>query len=229
MSEPLTVILLTYERTEYAVQTVKSSVQFLRYPDIRWFVCDDGSRPEHIDTIAQTLYDYGANYIGTYSEKHSYGRSANVGIQKALEQGQLMLFLEDDWTLSQPLDLWVHAALLMENPDVGMVRLGYLNAGVEGETFGFRDRLYWKLKRSTTPHNFTGHPSLRHWRFHEHHGMYPERLQPGETELGMGWQYYTSSGPDIVWPAEFGMYGPYGHIGALQSYVWNGGVPLEVP
>ena len=225
MSEPITVILITAgtspERTDYAIRTVRAARKNLQYPELRWFIADDRSEPDHVNAVMSELD--GCYISGVWSEHNSYGRSANAGIQSAREHGQLMLFLEDDWELTYPLDLWPYASTLMEDESVGMIRMGYLNAGVKGETFGHRGQMYWRLD-AESPYIFTGHPSLRHIRFHDHAGNYAERLQPGETELAMAWKYKSSPDPkpSIVWPCMMGQNGYFAHIGSIQSYSWNG-------
>ena len=226
MTNPITIILITAgttpERTEYAVRTIRAAKRYLVYnPGLQWFIADDGSKPDHIDAIRNEISDCYA--VGLWSEHNSYGRSCNEAIHKTRECGELMFFLEDDWELLYPLDLWPYADLLHEDTSVGMVRLGYLNAGVKGETFGHLGSLYWRLS-CESPYIFTGHPSLRHMRFHDHAGEYTERLQPGETELAMAWKYKTSPDPrpSIVWPCMMGQNGYFAHIGSVQSYAWNG-------
>jgi len=230
MSEPITIILITYasskERTSYAIKTIDSVLDNIRYPNLAWFVADDGSSAEHVSEVTTRLSDH--NLIGVWSQRDSYGRSANEGIAAARTQGQLAFFLEDDWELNHPLDLWPYAALLMEDESVGMIRMGYLNEGVKGKTFGHRGQLYWRLD-DESPYIFAGHPSLRHLRFHDHAGVYTERLQPGETELAMAWKYKASPDPkpSIMWPCMLGQNGPFAHIGTVQSYIWNGGHSLS--
>jgi len=228
MTEPINVIFITAgasaERTDYAVRTIESCKRYLRYPNLHWFIADDGSDLYHIDSVVNALD--GCNISGIWSTKNSYGRSCNAGIEKTREIGSLMFFLEDDWELTRELDLWTYAAALMENDTLGMIRMGYLNEGVKGETFGHRDQLYWRLD-GESPYIFTGHPSLRHMRFHNHAGGYVEMLQPGETELAMAWKYKMSPDPkpSILWPCQMGQNGWFAHIGSVQSYVWtNGGV-----
>lgn len=229
MSEPITIILITAgssrERTEYALRTVASVRENLRYPDIKWFVADDGSPEEHLSRVVGSIPS--DDLLGVWSERDSYGRSCNEGIRAGRERGRLLFFLEDDWELTRPFDIWPYAALLMEKETVGMVRMGYLNEGIWGRTMGHRGQLYWELS-DESPYIFTGHPALRHTRFHDHAGPYIERLQPGETELAMAWSYKSSpeGKPSIVWPCLLEMNGPFAHIGAVQSYTWNGGERL---
>ena len=230
MTEPCTIVFITAgtspARTEYAVRTIESVRQNLRYPELCWFVADDGSAKEHLDQVMGSLS--GCDIAGVWSEHDSYGRSANEGIIASRERGQLLFFLEDDWELREPLDIWPYAALLMENKDTGMVRMGYLSDNLTATTFGHRGQLYWRLDNEN-PYAFAGHPSLRHIRFHDICGGYPEHLQPGETELGMAWLWKSTpqARPEIVWPALLGQHGPFGHIGTEQSYTWNGGHALK--
>lgn len=234
MTEPLTICLLTYERTEYALRTIDAVVKHLVYPDIAWYVSDDGSRPEHIEAVLGRLRYHGQRLnmeSGWHSDRLSYGRGANRAVRWGLERGDLILMLEDDWELSRRFEIWNYCAMLMQRPDIGMVRMGYLNSGVGGLSMGFGGDLYWSLddthSRNFSTFAFAGHPAIMHKRFFEHYGYYPEAWQPGETELKMCWQCVSGMGPRIVWPAELMAYGPWGHIGAIQSYEWNGGIQLD--
>ena len=218
--EPIVIILLTYNRTEYALRTIAAARARLRYPDLSWYVADGGSTDEHKAAIKAALE--GAPVIGAHSTEHdqtSYGRDANIAMDVAYQHTRLVFVLEDDWELGGELDLRPFADMLLNVEDEGMVRLGYLQEGMAGETWGWGGHLYWKLKRdSPSAYVFTGHPSLRHVRFREAYGAYPPGLRPGETELAMAWQFREGAGPGIVFPVELGSYGPFGHIGAIQSY-----------
>ena len=134
----------------------------------------------------------GVVIVGGHSERLGYGATANKAIQAAEQVSDVLLFLEDDWELRAPLDLWPYAALLMESAEIGMVRLGVLNLDIRGRTWAHGGLVYWKLDRE--PHIdgtpvFTGHPSLRHCRYHTAYGDYPIGLTPGDTELAYAWQF----------------------------------------
>ena len=227
--EPLVVILLTYERTEYTLRTIAAARKFLRYPDIRWYIADDGSRMEHLDAVRDALRDErvcGEHWL----VGGSYGASANRAWDFSHRVGRLTLWLEDDWELTRELDVRPYADLLMDDDRLGMVRMGYLNLGMKGMTFGHRGTLYWWLKRpladgSEDAYVFTGHPSMRHWRMREWYGPYTEGRSPGETELDYAWQFITKgNGPGIVWPADLGSNGAFGHIGQVQAVEFGSGV-----
>lgn len=220
MAEPIVIILQTWERTDCAVRTIRAARRNLVYPDLRWYVADDGSRSEHVDTVLSELET--SNLIGWHSERRGYGANMNVAVQAAHDVSALILALEDDWELRQPLDLYAYAALLMETAEVGMVRLGVLNLDMRGRSWAHGGQVYWKLDRE--PHLegtpvFTGHPSLRHRRYREVYGGYPEGLSPGDTELAYAYQFRWApqDAPGIVWPADYPAAGYFGHIGSIKT------------
>lgn len=222
--EPIVIILLTYSddgvRTPYALRTIASVRQRLIYPDLLWYIADGGSSDDHKAEVKAALE--GARVLGAHSTEHaqtSYGRDANMAWDKAHHYSRLTFWLEDDWELQHDLDLRPYADMILNCGDVGMVRLGYIQLGLRGETWGYGGHLYWRLDReSPDPHVFTGHPSLRHIRFREAYGPYSEGLSPGVNELDYAWKFRNGAGPGIVWPAAFGHNGVFGHIGAIQSY-----------
>lgn len=217
MTTPITICFLTYQRTEYALATIRWVRRYLRYPDLQWYVADDGSTPEHMAAVLHALD--GELIVGMHSVRQGYGASANQAWTRANEISPISFWLEDDWELREPLDLWPYAALLMEDDSVGMVRLGALNTEIRGATFGHRGAMYWRLDRipehDGTP-VFTGHPSLRHNRYQVSYGSYPEGLSPGDTELAYAYQYRIGTGSSIVWPAELPGRGVFGHIGTIK-------------
>jgi len=220
MAEPIVVILQTYKRTDVALRTIQAAHRHLRYPDLRWYVADDGSPAEHFEAVIGALDALGAVAAGAHTERRGYGANCNAAWDAADCQGALTFWLEDDWELTQPFDLYAYAALLMEREDIGMVRLGYLNAGIKGQCIGHNHALYWALDRQPVEDwqcVFTGHPSLRHRRYRQSYGDYPTDLAPGETELMYAYSYRIGSGPAIVWPASYPETGLFAHIGTVKT------------
>lgn len=223
--EPIVICLLTFQRTQYALRTIAAARTNLRYPDIRWYVADDGSSQEHVEAVKSALH--GAHVIGGHTFPGTYGSNANRAWNEAQNHSKLTLWLEDDWELRTPLDLTRYATLLEQRngqngePAIGMVRMGYLNTGMRGVCFGENHNLYWLLDRDASSYVFTGHPSLRHQRYRDAYGLYPEGIDPGKTELGYAMQYRYPAyieRPEIVFPVALGEYGPFHHIGQEQSY-----------
>lgn len=220
MTEPICVILQTYRRTTYALATIAAARAYLRYPDLRWYIADDGSPQAHVDAVLDALE--GAHVIGSHSVRRGYGGNSNAAWAAADGVGRLTLWIEDDWELRAPLDLYAYACLLMETAEVGMVRLGVLNLDIRARTWAHGGRVYWKLDKE--PHIegtpvFTGHPSLRHRRYRDAYGWYPEGLGPGDTELAYAHQFRIGpqDGPGIVWPADYPSQGHFGHIGSVKT------------
>jgi hypothetical protein len=145
MAEPIVIVLQTWQRTDVALRTIVAACKYLHYDDLRWYVADDGSDAPHLASVYRALEAAGAHVIGGHSERRGYGGNANAAWDVADSVGALTLWLEDDWELTAPLDLYPYAALLMERIEVGMVRLGVLNLDIHGRTWGHHGRLYWTL------------------------------------------------------------------------------------
>lgn len=219
VTTPIVIVLQTYKRTDYALPTIAAARQHLKYGgDLLWYVADDGSQPGHVDAILEALS--GEQVIGWHSERSYYGGNCNKAFDAVKDISPLAFWMEDDWVLTQDVDLWPYAALLMEREDIGMVRLGYLNTGIRGQTMGNNGRVYWLLDRQPVESHqlvFAGHPSLRHRRYWDAYGYYPVIANPGETELAYAYQFLTGSGPGIVWPADWPQWGHFEHIGSVKT------------
>ena len=219
---PIVVILQTWQRTAYALRTIAAAAEHMRYDaPLVWYVADDGSDTAHIEQVYTAVRATHWSVLGMHSERRGYGGNSNAAWNRADYISPLTFWLEDDWELRAPLDLTPYAKLLIERAEIGMVRLGLLNVDVRGRTWAHDGRLYWTLDRE--PHHegtpvFTGHPSLRHVRYRQAHGYYPEGLLPGDTELMYALNYRRSAPntPGILWPADLPAGGVFGHIGETK-------------
>ena len=211
----VTVVLLTYERTEYALRTIDAMRRNWLYSNTAWYVSDDGSRVAHIDAVLSALA--GLTVWGHRSIRGSYGNSANHGWFASHEHGDLTLFLEDDWDLRAPFDVTPYVQLLSTHDNIGMVRLAHLPSNLNTRSVGYDGRMYLQMLAGQQ-YAFSGNPALRHRRAREAWGAYPERLYPGDTELAYDLQVQQRGGPSIVWPLAVGEQGVFGHIGTVQSY-----------
>lgn len=214
--EPITIILQTYRRTSYALRTIAAARELLHYGGpLRWHVADDGSPPEHLFAVWEALSDLD---LSGHSQRRGYGGNANAAWDAA--PSALTFWLEDDFELRAPLDLTPHAYTLMDCPEVGMIRLGYIDPMRLEPPRLFAGRPYHTMTRDW-PDNafyaFTGHPSLRHSRYRAAYGDYPEGLSPGDTELYYAYQYRTGDGPLVVWPEGYPPEGYWAHIGSVKT------------
>ena len=213
MITPLAIVLLTYERTEYALQTVRGIQENLRYPETHWIVADDGSRQEHIDAVRTAV---GAEHRFS-TGKRSYGGIANWAWETSRSISPVTLWLEDDWYLDAPFDPSHYIELLMQEGSVGMVRLGRLPIGLDARTVGDGAQMYLHIQ-PTQQYMFSGNPSLRHIRFYEQFGPYPVGKSPGQTECDYDGQIRARGAhPKILFPIDVGTWGLFGHIGAVKA------------
>jgi len=210
--KPVWVLLTTYQRLDTALKTIDGIKTNLRYDNIGWIVTDDGSGDNYLETLVRAI---GPSYsVHTYNgNRKGVGHNMNWGLNKIWElDGEYVLMMEDDWYLEKPLDFIPYVRLL-ENPHFGMIRMGYLSAGLQAQLISEEGKLWWEFEKNNYQYIFTGHASLRHKRFHEIYGYYKEGLTPGFTELDMCAKFNAKDGPSIVFPAEYNNWGVFSHIG----------------
>jgi len=203
-------LIITYKRTDLAVRTIRGVKEKLDYPNVGWVIADDGSPDGHVEALMEAI---GHDVAVVNANRKGVGVSMNAGAAKCLEFGNYILWLEDDWELQQPFDLKPCVQIMEERENIGMVRLGYMSPGIEGQLISAADRLWWKLKKNSDTYVFSGHASLRHRRFISAYLPYAEGLAPGETELYMCGTFNNKEGPDIVIPCWTGQWGVFAHIG----------------
>lgn len=213
---PVAVVLLTFERTDYALRTIESARQNLLYGrPFYWIIADDGSTPRHFDAVCAAVE---GETHSVFTGKQGYGRMANQAIRIAEENGcPITFWLEDDWRTERPFDITPYAQLLTQHDDIGMVRLGHLPVGLEAESIGRDGRMYLEIKK-TRQYCYSGNPHLKHRRFFEHYGMFPEDRNPGDTEIFYDFVVREHDGPKVIWPLAIGDTFPFGHIGMEKSY-----------
>jgi hypothetical protein len=210
---PIYILLTTYQRTEYAIRTIRALKNKFHWPNIGWWISDDGSPPGHVEAL---VHEIGPSYnIQFYnSARKGVGHGMNVSLQKIFDLTPLVLVMEDDWELNVDLDMTPYVSLLENNSEMGMIRFGYISPNIQATTISAEGKLFWRFDPNGEQYRFSGHPALRHARFHQVYGYYDEGLSAGYTELSMcGKVNAAPNGPSILYPVECGAYGFFGHIG----------------
>lgn len=225
MNPIIAVLFTTYsakdERTEEALETIRSLKQNLIYDQVLWWVSDDGSSKEHQLAIRNEIGDsYQVHWFN--SERQGVGFGMNHSLRKIWDLGvELVLSLENDWRMERPVDMAPYVKTLMDHPEHGMIRFGYLSPDLLGYIISEENKLYWRLENSGTTYRYAGHPHLKHRRFHDSslggYGYFDEGLAPGMTELSMCGLTNRKAGPNILYPAECGAWGFWGHIGKFSQ------------
>ena len=131
-----------------------------------------------------------------------------------------IIWLEDDWRLHHDLDITPHVTLLEEDKSIGMVRLGYIQEKVKGQTIPHNGHMYLDINLDNY-FAFAGHPHLKNDRFMLYYGDYPENHNPGATELkyeeNIRFVAKEKGGPRIFWHMPCN-WGHWAHFGAIDSY-----------
>lgn len=229
MSSPnIAICVVTYRRTEMALQTIRSTCDNLIYPKEHrgWYIADDGSPLGHIEAILALLEEKGERLIGYHNERmrregeektHNAGVGWNKGLGLCHQFSDFVLWLEDDWNLDEPLDIQPHVKLLSENEEVGAISYRILSSGADVHTIGYNGEMFLQYLESTQ-YAYSGNPHLRHARFTRNYGWFAEDRNPGLIELHMDDKYRLNTGPWIWRPAGISVWGAFKHIGTDKSW-----------
>lgn len=217
MDYPEVVIcLVTFKRTEYAIQVVEGLKANLKYPNLSWHIADDGSGEAHQNAIIEAIGDQPWTLTDA-KQAGGTGHNRNLGLQAAFSRTDYVLHIEDDWVLTRPYILEPAVVILRDYPEVGMIRMGYIEEGHIGRSRNMAGLMWWQLdKHSGHGFVFAGHPHMLHRRFHENYGWYDENLLPGPTEIAFAEKFLKGEGPQIIYPMwVFG--GFFSHIGTVKA------------
>lgn len=213
------VLFATYKRTAASLATVESLERYLKYSNLHFHVCDDGSGRtddgtdrNHVDVIKARFAEFDpgvtAHVMDTRPGQFNTGGNVNVGIRYAKENGcDIHMLVYDDWALFRELDISPMADLLDSNQAVGFIRLSYRVPGNNGCVVDYHcprcggSHMWYRLIRDWCLRNPYGpsdsyiistQPYIAHTRFFEAYGYHPEHCNPGLAEVGLGRQYNES-------------------------------------
>jgi glycosyltransferase involved in cell wall biosynthesis len=109
----ISIIITTYNRTQWLNQALKSAVEQTYHP-VEVIVVDDGSDNRDVKTIAEKYSQ--VQYI--YQKNQGLGAARNLGI--ACSKGKWIQFLDDDDWLSMDA-IQAKLSLFVSRPDLGVV------------------------------------------------------------------------------------------------------------
>lgn len=213
-------LMTTYKRTEAALRTIDGLLRYLKYPNLHYHICDDGSGETDDGTerkhVAVLVNAFGPNCtwhdIETPRGDFNLGGNVNLGIKTAKENRASIYFVtQDDALLETPLDLRPYAEILHNHQSVGYIRLNYAVTGLAGEIVAYKAESlnrffpFLRIRRSISTNHYVPAfaPALLHYRFIETYGWYPENVHPGLTETGMCNQFHkkeTEDSPQVLMP-----------------------------
>lgn len=200
--------ICTYDRPEEIVETLTALWTYLDYPRdrIKLYVSDDASPKGYIPKLKKlaVFKEVETDFI-VMPENGGWGRNVNTGLR--MIQEDIIFFLEDDYVLEMEFDLRIGVGLLATKSNVGMLRYrGTAGSHLvmhqfEGDLSNYKsDSAFpseWLEGSGSVPWKVTylqidggspdlwiysNGPHLKHRRFHEFYGLYPEGVRLGETE-----------------------------------------------
>lgn len=173
----LTIVIVTYNRKETLFQTLQGLQDHLDYQGERHiFVADDGSTDGTQEDLARDW----PHVALVQSNRAGLGGNTNAGLRAALQRADFVLQMQDDMKLLKHLDLHPHITKLRDDTTAGFIRLwGVGGHRYHGELDGNHWRVWWHSPELYIP---SDRPHLKHRRFHEYFGLYPEGLKTAETE-----------------------------------------------
>lgn len=173
----LSILIVTYNRASILNETLLRLKQHVYYVGPRsYIVADDGSD----DGTQRMLAENHPEAILVQSSRVGLGANSNAGLREAFWRGPVILQLQDDMHLLSHLDMHPHVERLMSDETAGYIRLWGVgghrySANLEGNYW----RIWWNSDDLYIP---SDRPHVKHRRFHEFFGFYPEGYKAAETE-----------------------------------------------
>lgn len=222
MIDTITIVVTTWapkgpigdSRGESARKAIASWEQHLRYDSLlRLHIADDGSDHELYHNAYEFLPWASPPWDVTFSrqERGGVGASLNAGFAEAFARSPLALYAVDDWELTEEFDLNPWAQLLLEEQDIGAVRLGPPHPGLSGMV-----RLtYWGWVLMLDRHHFacSHRPALYHKRFLNAYGPFDEGCSALECERRYNERFCENlEGPAVA----LALPHPWKHVGEVE-------------
>lgn len=226
-------LLLTYApsvehpRADYARKTLDAALTNLATrSSVKLHIAHDGSDLAHVAELVSRAELSGLSVSVTNAERGGYGRSYNLATQEIHQWADYVLPLEDDWVLTQRLDLdALIESMEASEGDLRCIRMGYLGwtHPIVGsiEKYGTQSFFLFDAELTAETHIWSGHPRLETVSFQRDVGAWPEGVDPGTTEImvaqrkearyGVGWPLDLRAAASQDWGNLFA------HIGEVQA------------
>lgn len=169
--------IVTYNRRDMLYETVRRLHEHVAYSGpMHYIIADDGS-DDGTQEMVRGMFPH-ARIV--QSQRVGLGANTNAGLRAALTVADVVYQSQDDLWLLATLDLDAHVQRLLTDPTCGFIRLwGVAGHHYEAKLEGSYWRLMWHSDELYIP---SDRPHVKHRRFHEHFGFYPEGLATGHTE-----------------------------------------------
>lgn len=242
---PVTIVLVTYDRPAEIRTTILALQEHLCYTGrLSWHIADDGSSSPYLADLRRDF----AHLRPTFSRTERQGWGANVNKAQLHVKTPYTFLIEDDYVLLRDLDLTACVSLMEMEQRIGMLRFGIVGHGflcqchetdVSGLIPDYRENdanrgytgagkvNWWEIlfeqpRGPFTFYRYSNRPHLKHRRFHEFYGPYPEGFSLGQTEHAVNHRIAERArmspdkAPLIACPANFTMW-HFDHIGQSRQ------------
>lgn len=219
----VSILIPTYNRTQIVADTVSRLAQMLVYPGALTFwlgVDNDKEDAAQVKSYVEKFSGATVNALNgprrTNKRINGYlGANLNM-LLKASTKDNILMQMDDDHRLLRKLDICEHVEKLVTDATCGWIRL----MGVGFHNYcGCLEGRYWRVKwDSAELYIPSNRPHIKHRRFHNHYGLYPEGLKLGETEERFCHQckdiaLSTKTGPSVLVPLDVMTESSWDHIG----------------
>ncbi len=204
-----------YNRPDTVRTTVEKLIINLTYEgNVKIVVSEDGDISKTKEALAGVI---GNNSVGFYGidacvnelvvvEGPGRGLGANLNrllrYAQAGQPDEFIMNMDDDHWLEKPLDITPHVKHLMRDENAGWIR--FYGIGHHEYVADLIGRYWYVRWDSPTLYIPSFRPHLKHIRFHDHFGDYPEGRSLGATEEGFCHQCKdiakTKGGPKVLVP-----------------------------
>lgn len=217
----VSICVVTFDRLREIKQTIAALYAHLHYEgDIKWHIADDSTPGNYFGSISHEFPQI--DFTHTKTDRKGWGVNVNTALG-FLSKYPYTFLIEDDYVCKRDIDLTHGVALMEANDKIGAVRYDGVAAHaltlhleeVESRVGRFS---YMRIDKSSPHLNvYSNRPHLKHRRFHECYGFYPEGKNLGTTEEQFAHRIKDQKHcPDIaiLWD---GIPTAFDHIGASRQ------------
>ena len=227
--DKVTVLIITFARPKMIRKTIYGFLKNQNYnqKDLIFHIADNNTekRANIKNYVPSIIADFPyLNWQYTIEKKPGWGNNANAALKKI--KTNFIFLIEDDREAYNTINLVDGVKLLQEKPNTGIVRYdgiaGHLDTVLklkevktDNERFSYCE-IDQELSRR--PITYSNQPHLRHTRFTEYYGLYPENVKLGRCErIYANHVKRNPKGPKIC-ILEDGIQNRFNHLGAGKSF-----------
>lgn len=183
----ISVLIITYDRPREIRETINSLKKHLKYQGrLLWHLADDSSPGAYLAELQRDYFDL--HFSMTVTARKGWAANVNKAMVDCWSRSDYVYLNEDDYVAKRDIDLTQGVSILEADKNIGLIRYDgiaghYLDIALrEAKTPIGTFQTLTILDSSPHLNRYSNRPHLKHRRFHDKYGMYPEGLPLGKTE-----------------------------------------------